>query len=292
VTRVLLFGASGFLGGHVRRALTPYAEISCPGRDQLDLTSCLVDELAALLRATRPDAVVNCTGRLTGGGHDLIWSNTLVTAKLIEAVAGNAPHARLVRLGSAAEYGVVPHGHAVAEDDPAVPVSEYGVSQLAATRLVQLAASAGRVDGMVLRVFNPVGDGLSEENLLGRAVAQLRRAAPDGQIAMGPLDAHRDFVDVRDVASAVVAAVRVATLTDRVFNIASGRSVPAREAVRLVAEAAGFTGRILQDRGVPQRSAAIDWMCGDIRRAGRLLGWAPAYDLTDSVKTIWPGSSK
>ena len=291
MTRVLLFGASGFLGGQVRRALAPHATLICPGRDQYDVVRCGVSELGALLRLARPTAVVNCSGRLAGGCHDLIQANTAVTAKLIEAIGADAPRARLVRLGSAAEYGPVPHGHAAAEGDAAVPVSEYGVSQLAGTRLIELASAAGRVDGVVLRVFNPIGPGQPQETVLGRAAALLRRArvADASHLSMGSLAAYRDFVDARDVASAVVAAVMAATLPERVYNIASGRAVPTRDAVRLIAEAAGFSGEIREDRTAPDRSATVRWMCGDIRRAGRLLGWAPAYDIAESVKAMWSG---
>ncbi len=43
-----------------------------------------------------PDAVVNCTGRLTGTGAELVEANTVVTAKLIEAIAA-ASAGRAVR---------------------------------------------------------------------------------------------------------------------------------------------------------------------------------------------------
>lgn len=93
MTRVLLFGAYGFLGGHVRRALAPEVELTCPTRAECDLTHCTDDELASLLCTVRPDAVVNCAGGVTGGGADLIRANTLVTARLVDAVAAHAPAA-------------------------------------------------------------------------------------------------------------------------------------------------------------------------------------------------------
>jgi NDP-hexose 4-ketoreductase len=292
VSTVLLFGSAGFLGTEVRRALTPQADLVCPGRADFDLFGAEVADLTALVRRVRPDAVVNCAGRLSGSGYDLVRAQTEVTAKLIEAVAAAAPAARLVRFGSAAEYGPVPHGQHVGEDDLARPASEYGVSHLAGTSLLELACAAGRVDGVVLRVFNPVGPGLPAENALGRAAAQMRSAMESGSdsIAMGPLDAYRDFVDVRDVALAVRAAVLAPELTHRVFNIGSGRAVSTRDAVRLLALTAGFAGEVREASPPPARSAAVPWMCADIGRAARALGWAPRYQLADSLAALWSGA--
>jgi len=159
MTTVLMFGASGFVGRHVRDALTPGRQLVCVPRAECDLRYVGPAVLTDLVRAVRPDAVVNCVGLLDGTGADLLTANAVVTAALIDAVAAAAPQARLVRIGSAAEYGPIAVGHAVAETDTVRPVSAYGLSHLTGTRLVELAAAQGRVDGAVLRVFNPVGPG-------------------------------------------------------------------------------------------------------------------------------------
>lgn len=291
MTRVLLFGATGFIGRHVRAVQPPTAEVVCPGRGECDLLDVEVAALTALVREVRPDVVINCAGQVTGSGYQVLCAHAGITGKLIEAVAGGAPAARLVRLGSAAEYGPVRYGHLVNEADPAAPISEYGVSQLAATRLAELAAAAGRVDAMVLRVFNPVGPGLPTVNALGKAAELLREAIWRGgeQVEMGLLDTYRDFVDVRDVASAVWAAASVPSPSARVVNIGSGRAASTRHAIHLLAQVAGFTGTI---RGGPLTptaalSAQVPWMCGDVSRAAEVLGWAGTYDLTDSVKALW-----
>jgi NDP-hexose 4-ketoreductase len=292
MTRVLLFGASGFIGAHVRSALSAdprIGEVVCPGRDTADLIGGDTGALSDLVRAVAPDAVVSCVGRLGGTDAELIRGNTLTAAKLVEAVAEAAPAARLVRLGSAGEYGVVPHGRSVTEDDATRPVAGYGVSHLAGTRLFELAGTSGRVDAVSLRVFNPIGAGLSQENLLGRAAARLRAAlaAGDAEVTMGPLGAFRDFIDVRDLAVLVRAVVTAGSVRHRVLNAGSGRAVTAREAVRLLAAEAGWTGRIREQGAAQQRSAAVDWIRADISRAREDFGWAPVHDLTGSIKDVW-----
>ncbi|MFD2356309.1 NAD-dependent epimerase/dehydratase family protein [Nonomuraea ferruginea] len=252
MTDVLLFGASGFLGRQVRDLLTRDGRVSglhCPGRADLDLLAARPADVVSLLRAVRPSVVLNCAGRMSGGYDELMRGNALATAVIIEAMAQAAPGARFVRLGSAAEYGPTPPGHAVHEQDPARPVSGYGISHLAGTQLVEQAAADGRVDGASLRVFNPVGPGLTGESVLGRARDLLASGVRD--LDLGPLGAYRDFVDVRDVGRAVVSAAFAPDLPERVFNVGGGRAVPVREAIALLAGEAGFTGEIRESAPPP-----------------------------------------
>ena len=238
--------------------------VTCAGRDRIDVLTAGPDAFADLLAAERPDVVVNCTGLLDGTAVQLMAANTMVTAHLVDAIAATRPGMRLVRIGSAGEYGPMPHGHAVREEDPAEPVSAYGLSHATACRLVALASQDGRVDGVSLRVFNPIGKGLRGGTVLARAAEAMRAALASGAradgasgagtdgasgvppVVLGPLDAYRDFVDARDVATAVVAAVLAPELTARVLNIGSGQAVTTREAVALLADAAGYRGRITE----------------------------------------------
>jgi nucleoside-diphosphate-sugar epimerase len=303
--RVLLFGASGFLGVQAGAALDRDPRASTVIRvgrrrtDQLgtgwishDLLAAGTDELAALVRSVRPDAVVSCVGRLSGDTVQLVEANVLITARLIEAVAREAPAARLVVLGSAAEYGRTSYGCPVGEDHPASPIAPYGVTRLASTQLVLLAVNGQRLDAALLRVFNPIGPGVPPENLLGRAAASIRAALKEGKdtVVLGPLDAYRDFVDVRDVATAIAAAALADQVKEPVLNVGSGQAVLCREAVYLMTEVAGFTGRVVETASPSGRSGSVDWSAADVSRIQRSLGWTPRYGLRASVEATWRGS--
>jgi nucleoside-diphosphate-sugar epimerase len=301
---VLLFGATGFLGTHVAAALDQDPRVGAvirvsrrrasPGTAWIshDLLMDGTGELAAVIRDTSPDAVVSCVGRLSGDTAQLVEANVLVTARLIDAVVREAPAARLVVLGSAAEYGQTPYGCRVDEDHPPGPIAPYGVTRLASTQLVLLAATGQQLDAVVLRVFNPVGPGVPPENLLGRAEAAIHAALEDGTdtVVLGPLDAYRDFVDVRDVATAITAAALADQVKERVLNVGSGQPVRCREAISLMAETAGFTGRIVETEPPPGRSGSVEWSAADTSRIERSLGWTPRYDLRASVAATWQDS--
>ncbi len=292
MTRVVLFGASGFIGRHVGSVLAADPAVTSVrpvGRATCDLQTVDVDGLEAVLRSHQPDAIVNCTGLLDGTSSELLLSNTMVVAKLIDACARIRPGIRLVRLGSAGEYGPVPEGESVTENSAVNPVSDYGLSHWAATRQLSLATQDGRVSGATLRVFNPIGGGVSSANVLGRAAAKLKEAIEQGEsvLTLGPLTAYRDFVDVRDVARGVVAATVASSLPYSVFNIASGRAVTVRTAVERLAEAAGFKGEIEEVGVGSARSANVSWIRADISRAATVFGWQPQHDLDDTVTSIW-----
>jgi nucleoside-diphosphate-sugar epimerase len=106
-------------------------------------------------------------------------------------------------------------------------------------------------------------------------------------VTLGPLGAYRDFIDVQDLASLMLAVVTAPEVPHRVINAGSGRAVTAREAVRLLAVEAGYTGLIREQGAAQQRSAAVDWIQAGIDRARDGFGWAPVHELTESIKDIW-----
>jgi nucleoside-diphosphate-sugar epimerase len=166
----------------------------------------------------------------------------------------------------------------------------YGATKLAGTRLVELARTAG-LDAVVLRVFNPVGPGAPQSSLPGRLAAELHRARADGtEVRVGPLDTVRDFVDPRDVAGAVLAAVAAAALPHPVINIGSGRWVPVRAMVKELVAVSGSAVTVHEDEPGPGRSADIPWQQADITRALEDLAWRPRRGLAVSLADLWEAS--
>ncbi|GAA2424957.1 NAD(P)-dependent oxidoreductase [Streptomyces macrosporus] len=300
--RVLVLGATGYLGGHTAEHLRARPGVRVLGASRLpasspaagpaavpsadlavDLATVPVPELAALLAELRPDAVVNCAGAVGGDALRLTGVNARGPAALCAALREAAPGARLVHLGSAAEYGPGEPGRPLAEDHPTRPVGLYGAAKLAGT----LAVTGSGLDAVVLRVFNPVGPGAPPASLPGRLAAELRRTAPDGVVRVGDLSAHRDFVDARDVARAATAAALAPERLPHVLNIAGGRARPVRDVAEGLARAAGFRGRIDEGGETPARSAAVAWQQADVTAAARALGWRPRHTLEESLADLW-----
>ncbi|HEX3960715.1 MAG TPA: NAD-dependent epimerase/dehydratase family protein [Trebonia sp.] len=298
--RLLVIGARGFIGAHVRgEATTAGLEVVTASRSGLDgsprharadLAQDSPAAIAALIDDVAPDAVVNCAGATAGDPAQLLAANVTSVYTLVTAMLSARVPVRLVHLGSAAEYGPATPGVAVTEQSVARPVALYGATKLAGTQLVDIAITAG-LDAVVLRVFNPVGPGAPAGGLPGRLAAELRRALRDGgDIHLGPVDAVRDFIDVRDVADAVIAAAQVPKLPHRLLNIGTGHAVPAQVLVRQLLAISGWTGVVREDSAGSPRTPHLSWQEADITCAVEDLGWKPCRDLTASLAALWEAS--
>ncbi len=286
--RLLLFGATGFIGRHVReRAVSARVMTVSRTRDAadvcLDLASAAPVDVATLLDETAPDAVINCFGATRGDPADMVAGNVVAVSNLVRGLAATRKAGiRLVHLGSAAEYGVVPVGTPITEAARPNPVGPYGVSKLAGTEIIR----TSWLDAVVLRVFNPVGPGLPPSTLPGRVAAELQQ--PGDEIRVGSLAAYRDFVDVRDVADAAFAAACTPGPLPPVLNVGSGRATSLRELVNTLVRISGADRRVVES--IPagsDRSSGVRWQQSHVGAIGHALGWLPATGLATSLRDLW-----
>ena len=123
--RLMVIGASGFLGRHVwHQARAAGMEVVTAGRSPLpgsprhrpaDLAGEDPARIASMLAEVAPGAVVNCAGTTSGAPGTLAVANVNGTYTLVTAMLQAGLPARLVHLGSAAEYGAT---------EPGVPITE------------------------------------------------------------------------------------------------------------------------------------------------------------------------
>jgi nucleoside-diphosphate-sugar epimerase len=194
-----------------------------------------------------------------------------------------------VHLGSAAEYGVTDGAGNITDDHPTAPVSAYGITKLAATQLIARRHAEGAIEAIVLRVFNPVGAGLSHHTVLGRAACLMRQALRDGapRIDLGDLSAVRDFVPAADVGEAIARACTCAPPADVVFNVGSGVARSVRDMVASLAAVAGYRGAIGELSAGSPRSGAVGGQAAAVGRAQRAFAWTPSPDPTDALRALW-----
>jgi nucleoside-diphosphate-sugar epimerase len=302
--RLLVLGAGGFLGRSLAQHVVDdggadlvlhYRTEDDPGScahdvetHTLDLLTCPAGAIVGMIDRVRPDVVVNCTGLTVGQPDELRAANVDVVARLIGELDGRSD-VHLVHFGSAAEYGIQPYRGPVLETTRPVPRGAYSISKLGATRRLQAAASESRISVTVLRLFNPVGRFSPTTTLPGIAARKidhaLRRGA--GSITLGPLDSWRDYVDVRDIARAVLAVADTRPPSGLVLNVGRGEATATRDLVAGLAAVAGYSGSIVEDDTGSLRSQTVDWQCADVEQIKRILGWSAIHPIDDSLADLW-----
>ncbi|MEU4623360.1 NAD-dependent epimerase/dehydratase family protein [Actinoplanes sp. NPDC023801] len=172
----------------------------------------------------------------------------------------------------------------IAEDAPLDPRSVYAATKVAQEHLT--AAWARQTGGCVvaLRYHNVYGPGMPRDTPYSGVAAIFRSALEAGRAPRVFEDGgqRRDFVHVRDVAAANLAALD-ATGTNtgwRAYNIASGRPATVGQMAAELARAAGGPAPVVTG----------EFRLGDVRhvvaspsRAGTELGFRATVDLADGI---------
>ena len=298
--RVAVIGATGSVGrqvcgafsarGHTVLAIARNHAAQVSGYEfvALDVAAAAAETIAGLLSSARLDVVVNAAGRWGPTEAEMLHSHVRLVGRVLEAMALLAgPRPRLVHLGTVHEYGEVPAGILVHEGIEPNPTKLYAKVKLECSQAILDATKAGYANGVVLRAANMFGPYPPAETFFAGLLRQLRESgAQDRPIELGIADAKRDFVDVRDVAAAVVKAAE-APVAGRVINIGRGVAVDMRELVLLFVEAAGFPLERLKMERKEVRSQGGDWTRIDIGLARELLGWTPRIAARESMRAMW-----
>ncbi|CCV12433.1 NAD(P)-dependent oxidoreductase [Mesorhizobium sp. STM 4661] len=272
-------------GGGERAAPLPNALVH-DGPNYAYVATDLSDAAAAarLIAETAPDIVFHLAGSLRDEPFErLVTNNIVVTRYLCDALA--AQGAVLVLGSSGSIYGELGgEGLPLVETGATEPIDLYAATKRTSEDIVRIATRAGRIDGRVARIFNVVGPGQEERHVAGRIASQLTelRVGRRNGIALGPLTARRDFIDVRDVASALV-AIGFAGADDIFYNVASGCETQIATIYGLLVAAAGIADPTLTQ--LPGRAVDIGRQVVDVSRL-RALGWQPRVDLPQSLGDV------
>jgi len=302
--RVLVLGASGFIGRWVARALTSAgATLVLVDRDAKRAEAIcnayeirgefLAADLAApgtmdqLLSHARPDITFN----LAGYGVDSAERNaalaealnTILVSEVARAVVAQPATdwrgQRLVHVGSAAEYGNV--DGPVNESSPENPHSEYGRTKLAGTCVLASAIKASGLRAICARLFTVYGPGEHP----GRLLPSLLDAARTKK--MMPLTAgeqRRDFVYVGEVAEALLRLGCVEGPAPAIVHVATGTLSSVRAFAECASELLRMEPGQLQFGALPYRGDELHQGPVATRLLEQCTGWKPTMAVRDGIR--------
>ena len=184
---------------------------------------------------------------------------------------------------------------ATAEDKPVDLASIYALTKYAQERACLIVGGAYGVQTVALRLFNVFGPGQALSNPYTGVLANFGSRLLNGQPPMIFEDGRqkRDFVHVRDVATAFGLAMHAPHVHQQVINIGSGQDYTIETVGRLLADALGRPDLAPQILG-KARAGDIRHCFADIGRAKEMLGYWPAHRLEDSMEEVveWLSASQ
>ena len=248
------------------------------------------DSLAKVMAVARPQLIYHLAGQASPG---LSWEKPALTlavnaggtASLLVAAAQLSPLPRVLVVTSAEIYGpILPQDLPLTEATPPAPKHPYGVSKLAASQLVGLYWQRYGLPVIEARPFNHIGPRQMPGFVVPDFASQFA-AIKLGQkppiLAVGNLNAERDFTDVRDVVAAYIALMDKGQPGES-YLICSGQAVSIQTIFDTLAELAGVAVTVEQD---PARLRPLDTPClyGSYEKLQRDTGWRPHVPLRQSL---------
>ena len=297
---VLVTGGAGFIGSHTVEALLDAgAEVT------------VLDNFSAGKRGNLPASprlrVIEgdirdpaCVGRAARGASHVLHLAAQVSVRAsVEAPVESASHnvagfivvadtarrlgiTRLVYASSAAVYGA-PRALPLTEASPCEPASPYGLEKLIDDQYAKLFGELYALSTLGMRYFNVYGPRQDPASpyagVISRFASRLARAEP--LTVFGDGRQTRDFVFVKDVAQANVAALQ--SSCNGVLNVGTGSSVTLLELIDALASCFGRTPEVVFDPPAP----------GDIRhsamrpdRIQRALQFRAQTPLLEGLRTL------
>ncbi len=253
-------------------------------REQIEAVIHMVGLIEVGLSATNPAAFFETN---LGGSMSVVRA-------MIEAGSETGVR-RLVFSSSAAVYATdapLP----LREEAPTGPTSAYGASKLMVEQLLAWVASAHGLICTSLRYFNAAGaserNGEAHEPETHLIPLVLRAAERDEPVYVYGTDyptpdgtGVRDYVHVRDLASAHTLALGRSEPGVAIYNIGSGVGYSVRQIIEMARE---VTGRDLAIIERPRRAGDQPATVASSERIQRELGWQPHHsDLRTLLATAW-----
>lgn len=213
---------------------------------KVDLTRQL--EVFSLMRDIVPDQIYNFAGTCTNDFATDLQSNVLLPQYILESVFKLQYAARVLLIGSAAEYGRInENDNPISEECLLNPQSVYGLSKVFQTNLMKYYFQSKKSDVVMARTFNLLDKNLSEHLFIGRLYKQISdyKEGKCSEIILRNIDNKRDYIDIGKAVEAY-SIIMNRGIAGEIYNVGSGASIKIRDLLNNILRENGLSMDIVK----------------------------------------------
>jgi UDP-glucose 4-epimerase len=295
---VLVTGGAGFIGSHVVEGLMDQGarvlvvdDMSTGSPDNLahltgdrlrvletDAGTVSVDQLEGVTMGVHLAALTEVAASIEDPAGT-VETNVLGSVHVLETLHRAGARSAVVA-SSAAIYGEVPVP--VDEAGPHHPISPYGAGKLAVDHFVRYYAHHTDLAACALRFFNVYGPRQHPKSPYSGVISVFAAAALTGEdlLVNGDGEQTRDFVFVRDVVRAVLAALRAPDARGEAINVGTGRATSINDLAAAVIDTAGSSSGLVHG---PPRPGDIRHSVAKVDKAADLLSFKASATLGEGL---------
>lgn len=302
MSRVLIFGAGGFVGSYLCKEFlnngykvsgTDKGEGSAlPSEVDFYKTDLMqADEVKKLIGQIQPDIIVNLAAISSVGAS---WNmpqttmaiNVIGALNIMEAARKSEQKPRILFVGSSEEYVI--SENPLDENTQLNANNPYGISKVTQEQFAKLYREQYGLKIYCVRPFNHTGIGQRDTFVLPsfcKQVAEIDKSGKDGKIQVGNLKVKRDFSHVKDV----VRAYRMIVESDncnQIYNVGSGNAYSLEDMLTYII---GLSDQNIEIEVDQNRIRPTDQpvICCDRSLIGKELGWEPQYNVYDALREMY-----
>jgi len=295
MVKAIVTGGAGFIGSCLTRMLLEQdAEVyvidnlstgkagNVPGRARLCPLDICQPESEELIVSLAPDYVFHLAAQadvqrsLADPGEDC-RVNVTGTVRILEALR-RLGSGKLIMASTSGVYGALDKP-LIAVNDPAAPISFYGLSKRTAEEYIRLYHELFGTAYTILRYGNVYGPGQTPKGEGGVvAVFAERMKKGESLTVYGDGEQTRDFIYVADIAAANLAAM--AKGNGRTLHVSTGAPTSINTLIQFIGE---ITGRELAVTYAASKPGDIKHSCLDPEQTKRELGWSSSFLLKEGL---------